>query len=73
MKAHDNSLYPGDWIEFKLNGSEQLGRLVEVVDCVYGRVELQCGVFTVPLAYAKLVHREIPQDYPLCVLPDYDY
>jgi hypothetical protein len=58
MRAHDNSLQVGDWVSFQLDGIEQVGSLVEVLDCVHGKVETEWGTFTTELYRAKLFHRD---------------
>jgi hypothetical protein len=73
MKAHDNSLQPGDWIEFKIDGFENIGVLEQILDCVYGTVKIPHATLTIPLADARLMHRQEPDEPDICLDHEIDY
>ena len=69
ITAHNNEFKVGDIINFYFDGpgEEQEGELIEILDCVMGRVKMPCGTFRIKLSTAKII-KQAPSTPP----PDYD-
>lgn len=66
--AHNNEFQVGDIINFFFTsgGEEQEGELIEIVDCVYGRVKMPYGIYRIPLSTAKILKRvQHPGDHEI--------
>jgi len=68
IMAHNNEFTVGDIISFYFDGpgEEQEGELIEILDCVMGRVKMPCGIFRIKLSTAKIINKaQHPGEYEI--------